>query len=144
MSGITDMIDGRIARKTNTESKVGAMLDSVADALFLAVVWIKLIPVIIKVLPGWVLWASIIIAGIRFLTYAIGALKYHKLAALHTIMNKITGAALFGVPYYVFVFDVGVVSFVLCEIAGISAIEELMITIKSNCFEPDVRSILEA
>ena len=35
--GLTDMIDGTVARITNTQSKMGALLDSVADMVFCAV-----------------------------------------------------------------------------------------------------------
>ena len=33
-AGLTDMIDGRVARKTNTVSEFGAKLDTVADFVF--------------------------------------------------------------------------------------------------------------
>ena len=35
--GITDMIDGTIARKTKSVSELGARLDTVADSTFVAV-----------------------------------------------------------------------------------------------------------
>ena len=40
------MIDGTVARKTNTVSKSGEMLDTIADLIFVAVCFIKLIPVL--------------------------------------------------------------------------------------------------
>lgn len=42
--GVTDMLDGAIALKTNTESKLGATLDSIADLVMVVVVLVKLIP----------------------------------------------------------------------------------------------------
>ena len=38
------MADGTIARKTNTDSKFGARLDSVADFIFVVAALIKLLP----------------------------------------------------------------------------------------------------
>ena len=35
--GITDMVDGTIARKTKSVSELGARLDTVADSVFVAV-----------------------------------------------------------------------------------------------------------
>ena len=47
-SGITDMTDGTVARKTNTVSKFGERLDSAADMIFVLVCFIRLIPVLDK------------------------------------------------------------------------------------------------
>ena len=43
LCGLSDMIDGTIARKTNSASEFGAKLDTVADLLFVAVSMIKLL-----------------------------------------------------------------------------------------------------
>ena len=37
LAGFSDMIDGTIARKTNTASEFGAKLDTVADLIFYTV-----------------------------------------------------------------------------------------------------------
>lgn len=44
--GFTDMIDGAIARKTNTVSSFGARLDTAADLLFAVICLIKILPAI--------------------------------------------------------------------------------------------------
>ena len=46
LAGFTDMIDGTIARKTNTASELGSGLDTAADFVFVAVCLIKLLPVL--------------------------------------------------------------------------------------------------
>ena len=51
--GLTDMVDGTIARKTNTDSKFGARLDSVADFIFVVAALSKLLPAMD--IPQW-LW----------------------------------------------------------------------------------------
>jgi CDP-diacylglycerol--glycerol-3-phosphate 3-phosphatidyltransferase len=38
LCGISDTVDGRLARKLHTETKSGAVLDSVADIVFVAFV----------------------------------------------------------------------------------------------------------
>ena len=45
LCGITDMVDGTIARKTNTANEFGARLDSAADFVFVVAALIKLLPV---------------------------------------------------------------------------------------------------
>lgn len=42
ITGATDVIDGQIARKTNTSSEFGARLDSIADVYFLGLPHLKL------------------------------------------------------------------------------------------------------
>jgi CDP-diacylglycerol--glycerol-3-phosphate 3-phosphatidyltransferase len=140
-SGITDMVDGTVARKMNSESKTGAVLDSLADLIFLLVAFIKLFPLLSHAFPPWIISAVILIAFIRLSAYAIGALKFHKFIALHTIANKITGVALFCVPYIFLRIDINLVSIILCIIAGISSIEELLIDMKSRHHNPDIKSI---
>ena len=59
--GLTDMIDGTIARKTETDSEFGARLDTVADFVFMFVCSIKILPLIH--IPVW-LWVWIIIVAL--------------------------------------------------------------------------------
>ena len=57
--GFTDMVDGTIARKTNTESAFGARLDTVADFVFVTVSLIKFLPVLD--IPKWLwIWMAVI------------------------------------------------------------------------------------
>ena len=46
--GLSDMIDGTIARKMNTVTEFGARFDTAADFVFVVVCLIKLLPVINK------------------------------------------------------------------------------------------------
>lgn len=142
-SGITDMADGTIARKMHTESKAGAVLDSLADVTFLSVAFIKLFPLLSLTLPSWTFSVVILIAVIRLSAYAIGALKFHMFIALHTIANKFTGFVLFFVPYIFLRIDINFVIVVVCIIAGISAIEELLIILKSKHYNSDIHSIFK-
>ena len=59
LCGFSDMIDGTIARKTNSASELGAKMDTVADLVFVAVSLIKLLSTIH--IPGWLwIWGSAI------------------------------------------------------------------------------------
>ena len=59
--GLTDMIDGAIARKMGAVSKIGAKLDTVADFVFMFVCWVKILPLIH--IPVW-LWVWIIVIAL--------------------------------------------------------------------------------
>ena len=45
-AGLSDMLDGFVARKTDTVSKLGARLDTMADFVLVVVCLIKLLPVL--------------------------------------------------------------------------------------------------
>lgn len=128
--GLTDMIDGTIARKTGAVSDFGAKLDTVADFAFMAVCAVKLLPMIS--LPIW-LWTWIaVIAIIKFANIVMGFVRQKQLVAYHTVLNKITGSLLFLLPltlrFIVPTYSVAVV----CAIATIAAIGEGYYTIKVN------------
>ena len=93
LCGISDMLDGYLARKLHAESKAGAVLDSVADICFVVCCAIKLIPVL--QIPTWLwIWAGVIV--LIKLANQISALAVHKhLCFPHTLANKLTGLLLF-------------------------------------------------
>ena len=93
LCGISDMLDGFLARKLHAESKTGAVLDSVADICFVVCCAIKLIPVL--QIPAWLwIWAGVIV--LIKLANQISALAVHKhLCFPHTLANKLTGLLLF-------------------------------------------------
>ena len=60
LCGISDMVDGWLARKLHAESKTGAVLDSVSDIVFVACCAIRLFPVL--EIPVWLcIWAGVIV-----------------------------------------------------------------------------------
>ena len=52
LTGLTDVLDGWLARKTGTASDFGARLDSAADLLFYAILLLRLFPVLWQLLPA--------------------------------------------------------------------------------------------
>ena len=45
-AGVSDMMDGWVARRTHTTSELGAKLDTIADIVFVIVCLVKLLPVL--------------------------------------------------------------------------------------------------
>jgi CDP-diacylglycerol--glycerol-3-phosphate 3-phosphatidyltransferase len=100
--GISDMLDGYLARKLHCESKTGAQLDSMADIVFVACCCIKLIPVL--ALPNWLWIWALVIALIKVINQISALVIYKKCVFPHTIANKVTGFLLFvGIPVTFFV-----------------------------------------
>ena len=122
LCGFSDMIDGTIARKTNSTSKLGSQLDTVADLIFAAVSLFKLLPAVY--IPQWLwIWGGII-AVIKISNIVWGYVTKKQFISLHTIMNKITGLLLFLLPLMISLVELKYTSIVVCSIATFSAIQE--------------------
>ena len=93
IAGLTDILDGFLARRWGVESKFGARLDSLADFVFVLAVGYKLFPWLN--LPT-VLWMMIGLIALVKIVNAISAyVVKHRIAFPHTKANKLTGFLLF-------------------------------------------------
>lgn len=120
--GFSDMIDGTIARKTNTASEFGAKLDTAADFIFVVVCMVKLLPMMH--IPGWLyLWIALI-AAIKILNIVSGLIYKKKFVSEHTILNKITGFLLFLLPLTLFIIKLEYSAVVVCCVATAASIQE--------------------
>lgn len=122
LCGLTDMVDGTIARKTNTVSTFGARLDTIADFIFVSAALIKLLPVMN--IPSWLWIWILIIAVIKIINIISGFVCNKKFISEHTIMNKITGLLLFLLPFTLFVIELKYSAAAVCTIATFSAVQE--------------------
>ena len=122
IAGFSDMIDGIVARKTDTVSKFGSELDTVADFILVVVCLIKLLPVLD--IETWMyVWIGII-AVIKAINILSGFLIQKKLVSVHSIMNKITGGLLFILPLTVRFIELQYSAAVVCAVATFAAIQE--------------------
>ena len=122
LCGLTDMVDGTIARKTNTVSIFGARLDSAADFIFVVAALIKLLPVMN--IPCWLWIWILVIAGIKIINFVSGYVCNKRFLVEHTIMNKITGFLLFVFPLTLSLIGLEYSAGVVCTIATFSAVQE--------------------
>ncbi len=122
LCGFSDMIDGTVARKTNSASEFGARFDTVADFIFVAVSLIKFLPLIHLSIWLWI-WIAII-AIIKISNIIWGFIRKKQFISLHTIMNKATGLLLFLLPLTLNFVDVKYSFIAICWVATFSAIQE--------------------
>ena len=142
LCGLSDAIDGMVARATGSSSEFGARLDSIADLTFYTAMLVSLLPKLEEVFPWWLWYHVVLLVSLRLLGYVVAALRYKKFASLHTYMNKATGATMFAVPYFLptslgpaYCVGVGV-------IALIAVVEELLIHLTSKSYTPGRKTIL--
>ena len=88
LCGLSDMIDGTVARRTSSASEFGARLDTVSDFVFMTAALIKFLPHLHIPIWQWI-WIGII-AMIKFGNASLGFGRTKKLISPHTRPNKIT------------------------------------------------------
>ena len=120
--GFSDMIDGTIARKTNSTSEWGAKIDTAADLVFVTVSLIKILPAMH--IPKWLWIWGIVIAVIKIGNILRGYVSEKQFLSLHTTMNKVTGLLLFLLPLTLSFVELKYSSIVVCSVATFAAIQE--------------------
>ena len=122
LAGFSDMIDGAIARKTNTVSSFGEKLDTAADFVFVVICLIKFIPAV--QIPLWLYVWIAIIALIKLSNIVSGYIMQNKLVTVHSFMNKFTGVVLFVLPMTFWIIDLKYSGIAVCAAATFAAIRE--------------------
>ena len=132
VAGLSDALDGWVARKTGTASDFGARLDSASDLVFFAVLLVRLLPELWPVMPGLLRGAAGVVVLVRLAAYAAAALRHGRFVALHTRLNKLTGAAVFLLPY-VLPGPAGLAySWAVCALALAAALQEGILNLRGG------------
>ena len=121
-AGLSDMLDGFAARKTDTVSKLGARLDTIADFVLVVVCLIKFLPVLR--IPAWLYGWIGMIALIKVVNIVSGFAVQKKFAVVHSVMNKATGALLFLLPLTIPAVPLKYSAVIVCAAATFAAIQE--------------------
>lgn len=149
LCGCSDGLDGPVARKFGTADEKGAFLDSVADIIFYAVMIYRLVPTLFGDLPMWVWIYAFCAFGLRIASYAVAGIRYHRFAALHTYGSKATSVSIFLLPYLLLIGRLKTFSWLtkpiscalVCTVAGLASLEELLIHIRQKTYDPSVHTI---
>lgn len=142
LTGFTDVLDGWVARRMGCASAFGAKLDSIADLIFYAVMLFKFLPVLWATLPVGIWYAVATILVLRLSAYLVAAVKYRRFASLHTYMNKLTGAAVFAVPYVISLPCAVPVCWAICAVAALASGEELLLHLCSPTYPATAKSLI--
>ena len=122
IAGLSDMVDGIIARKTDSVSEFGSRLDGVADFVFVSVCLIRVLPVLD--IPIWLyVWTAVIFL-VKIINIISGYVMQKKYVAVHTIMNKATGVLLFMLPLTLTIVPLNYSGIPICSVATFSSIQE--------------------
>ena len=122
VAGVTDMIDGIVARKTNSVSEFGSKLDTIADFVLVVTCLIKLLPVLD--IETWMYIWIVIIAVIKLINIVSCYVMWKKLIAVHSVMNKVSGVLLFALPLTFRIIGLRYSVIVVCMVATFAAVQE--------------------
>ena len=121
-AGLTDMLDGFVARQTKTESELGAKLDSIADLTLAVICLARILPTVAA--PAW-LWAWVtFIAVVKVANVVSGLVMGERLVMPHTVVNKVAGFVAFLVLFAIPTFGVVAPSIPACVVATFAAVQE--------------------
>lgn len=122
LAGVSDMLDGMVARHFKTVSDFGSKLDTVADFIFCLVCFIKIIPVL--KLERWMFIWIFVIALIKLINLISAYVVQKKFVVCHSNPNKLTGFLLFCLPITIKVIDLRYSMVVIGIVATLAAIQE--------------------
>ena len=130
LCGLSDMVDGTVARKTKCASEFGARLDTVSDFVFMLVCTVKILPILR--MPVW-LWVWIaLIALAKILNIALVFIAKKKLISIHSVLNKITGFALFPLPLTLTLLEATYSVATICVLATVAVAQEVYLVAKGR------------
>ena len=125
--GVSDAVDGFVARRTGCVTSFGRKLDSAADLVFYAAMAYKMLIPLLNALTTAVKITVLVLLIIRLIIYIVGALRFKTFVSSHSLLNKATGLIVFLIPYTIpyeeFFF---VYSIVGCVVAALSEVYEIV------------------
>lgn len=136
--GLTDILDGFIARKLHCQSPFGARLDSIADLMMCCAIVVTLIRQ--RQISAMVVVSVIVIAAIKIMSFAYTKMKFKKVSSIHTIGNKLTGLLFFFCPL-TYGFWGNRLLIITGVFAFLSAVEELLILHRSKELDLNRKSL---
>lgn len=142
--GITDLLDGPVARKFNSTSAVGAALDTVGDAVtYMALAKILLVK---RMIPIWIVYWMLGVLGLHIIAGLVSFKKTKKFYVVHSLFGKILGGSIFVLPFAMWIVSktgleyIQTVHILLAIIAGFSTIAGIeSLAIQSKILDPQTQ-----
>jgi len=138
---LTDIADGLIARLYGLESRLGAMLDSIADTLLMFVSLYGLWAFFPEVVKGhaWLVGTAV---GLWVLEDVLALARYRRLSSFHTYLSKIVANLLGFFIGWLFLFGFEPWMLYLAMGASIVAsLEEIALVARLPTWQADVRGL---
>ena len=103
---------------------------------------LKLFPLLWEQLPRGIWCGVLAVLLIRIASYVTAAVRFHRFAAVHTYLNKLTGAMVFLLPFFMGFGLTVIYSTAVCAVSGISSLEELILHLTEGTYSADHKTLL--
>ena len=140
--GVTDKLDGTLARYLNQTTALGAKLDTVADMVFYPLIALWLYRFESGVVGEW--WNLVyFLLALYFVKMIVGRMKFGYIPAFHTIGAKTFSASL----YFFMILSIQSPEFaktifpLLCVIGYINQLEETYILLTRDSVDENIKSV---
>ena len=140
LCGLTDVLDGYVARKFDCKTTLGAQLDSIADTILFITLTGCIFLMMGDKLNRYLIWLLAIIA-VRVANVLIAYVKYNCFLMIHTLANKATGMCIYIVVLLYQIYPVNVIVYIALAFALLSALEETLIHITQKKPDPNRRGL---
>jgi len=142
VSFFTDLIDGTLARKYHVQSRMGAILDSIADDITVAAAIFGMLLLehafIMSQFP-----LLIVVLSLFVIQTAYALLKYKRITSFHTYLAKL--AAILQGFFFIFFFllpdPIMPLFYAVVIVTGIELIEETIIVFYIDQWKTDVKGL---
>ncbi len=142
--GVTDKLDGTLARYLNQTTALGAKLDTIADMVFYPLIALWLYRFESGVVGEW--WNLVyFLLALYFFKMVTGKIKFGYVPAFHTIGAKTFSASLYFFMIAAILDPVLAKSIfpVLCVIGYINQMEETYILLTRDSVDENIRSVFD-
>ena len=142
--GVTDKLDGTLARYLNHTTALGAKLDTIADMVFYPLIALWLYRFESGVVGEWSNLVYFLLA-LYFFKMVTGKIKFGYVPAFHTIGAKTFSASLYFFMIAAILDPVLAKSIfpVLCVIGYINQLEETYILLTRDSVDENIRSVFD-
>ena len=142
--GVTDKLDGTLARYLNQTTALGAKLDTIADMVFYPLIALWLYRFESGVVGEW--WNLVyFLLALYFFKMVTGKIKFGYVPAFHTIGAKTFSASLYFFMIAAILDPILAKSIfpVLCVIGYINQLEETYILLTRDSVDENIRSVFD-
>jgi CDP-diacylglycerol--glycerol-3-phosphate 3-phosphatidyltransferase len=142
--GVTDKLDGTLARYLNQTTALGAKLDTIADMVFYPLIALWLYRFESGVVGEW--WNLVyFLLALYFFKMVTGKIKFGYMPAFHTIGAKTFSASLYFFMIAAILNPALAKSIfpVLCVIGYINQLEETYILLTRDSVDENIRSVFD-
>ena len=139
---LTDAIDGYLARRYGVNSKLGAMLDSIADDLNLAAAIIGAYALD----PEFFVKERVtilILVGLYLAQTLLALIKFHQLTTFHTYLAKIAAVlqGLFLIAFFFLAQPLYWLFYIMAVVTAIGLVEEIVLILRLSRSQSDIKGL---